>query len=142
MDPETIFSLAGAAAMTGWAALALSPLAPRWLLPYGGYVVPLALSGLYAALALWSLPSAEGGFGSLAEVAALFAAPSALLTGWVHYLAFDLLVGGWEVRDARVRGVPHWAVIPCLVLTLMLGPLGLLAYLAARAALSRKETTA
>ena len=52
-----------------------------------------------------TLPRAEGGFSSLAAVSTLFADPWVLLAGWTHYLAFDLFIGGWEVRDARQRGV-------------------------------------
>jgi hypothetical protein len=56
-----------------------------------------------------------------------------LLAGWTHYLAFDLIVGSWEVRDARERGISHWLVVPCLALTFMFGPVGFLAYQALRA---------
>jgi hypothetical protein len=56
-----------------------------------------------------------------------------LLAGWVHYMAFDLFIGAWETRDARRAGVPHLMVVPCLILTFMLGPIGLLVYLALRA---------
>ena len=56
----------------------------------------------------------------------LFTSPHAVLAGWIHYLAFDLFVGAWEVRDARRHGLSHWMVVPCLALTLMLGPFGLL----------------
>ena len=52
--------------------------------------------------------------------------------GWIHYLAFDLFVGAWEVRDAQARGIHHLLVIPCLFLTLMAGPGGLLLYWAIR----------
>ncbi len=55
-----------------------------------------------------------------------------LLAGWLHYLAFDLFVGAWEVRDASTHGVPHVLVVPCLLLTFLLGPIGLLAYHAVR----------
>ena len=139
MIPDTVFSVANAVALSGWIALALTPLAPRWLLPYGGAVLPAVLSALYAVTVALTLPGAEGGFGSLPDVMALFTVPGVALAGWVHYLAFDLAVGGWEVRDARRRGVPHWAVLPCLALTFMLGPVGLLAYLAARLALAPEE---
>ena len=74
----------------------------------------------------------EGGFSSLAGVRALFDNPWALLAGWTHYLAFDLFIGGWEVRDAQQRGLPHLFVVPALVLTFLLGPAGLLFYLAIR----------
>ena len=98
----------------------------------GGVVIPLALCALYAVAAATGLPGAPGGFGSLPEVMALFTAPGAAVAGWVHYLAFDLLVGGWIVRDARARGRSHLLVLPCLFLTLMLGPVGPLTWLALR----------
>ena len=63
---------------------------------------------------------------------AAFTSPHAALAGWIHYIAFDLFVGAWEVRDARRRGIPHGWVLPALFLTLMAGPLGLLFYLLVR----------
>ena len=82
--------------------------------------------------------SSDGGFGSLAEVARLFANPALLLAGWLHYLAFDLFIGAWEVRDAQRHGFPHLLVIPCLLLTFLLGPIGLLCYMAVRVRLGRR----
>jgi len=41
-------------------------------------------------------------------------------------------VGTWEARDSRERGVPHWQLIPCLLLTFMFGPAGWLLYLGVR----------
>ena len=70
----------------------------------------------------------EGGFSSLDGVASLFANRWLLLAGWTHYLAFDLLVGVWEVHDSRERGIPHLLVVPCLALTFMFGPAGWLLY--------------
>jgi len=65
-------------------------------------------------------------------VSRLFSDPWVLLAGWVHYLAFDLVVGARVARDAVERGVSRWLVVPCLVLTLMFGPAGFLAYSIAR----------
>ena len=144
ITPESLFSLANALALPGWALLML---APRWrgtqALVLGG-AWPLGLAALYAifiAAHYLGAHGAEGGFGSLAQVAALFHDPWALLAGWVHYLCFDLWVGAWEVRDAQQRGVPHGAVVPALVLTFLLGPVGLLVYIGARAALGQKKAT-
>jgi len=61
-----------------------------------------------------------------------------LLAGWVHYLAFDLFVGSWEARDALSHRIPHLAVIPCLLLTFLFGPAGLLLYLLLRFTLRRQ----
>jgi len=85
-----------------------------------------------------SLKGSSGGFSSLSAVATLFTQPWLLLAGWMHYLAFDLIVGSWEVSDARERGIPHFAVVPCLVLTFMFGPAGWLAYSGLRAAYARR----
>jgi hypothetical protein len=52
--------------------------------------------------------------------------------GRLHYLAFDLLIGTWEARDARERQLPHLLLVPCLFLTLMFGPLGWLTYMGVR----------
>ena len=60
-----------------------------------------------------------------------------LVAGWVHYLAFDLFVGSWEVRDARESGVPHVFVVPALALTFLFGPAGLLLYFLTRTAITR-----
>jgi Domain of unknown function (DUF4281) len=75
---------------------------------------------------------AGGGFGSIDQVRALFADDSALAAGWLHYLAFDLFVGAWIVRDAATRQLPGLLVLPCLPLTFLFGPAGLLAYFAVR----------
>ncbi|HMJ92898.1 MAG TPA: abscisic acid-deficient protein Aba4 family protein [Allosphingosinicella sp.] len=54
------------------------------------------------------------------------------LVGWVHYLAFDLWVGSWEVEEAGRTGMGRAALIPSLVLTWLVGPIGLLTFLALR----------
>jgi hypothetical protein len=89
-----------------------------------------------------ALPGSEGGFSSLSGVSTLFDNPWGLLAGWTHYLAFDLFIGGWEVRDAQRRGIPHLLVVPALVLTFFLGPSGLLLYLAIRSFVPNKGTPA
>jgi ABA4-like protein len=90
------------------------------------------LAAVYVAIILTTWAGSSGGFTSLSAVATLFSNPWLLLAGWTHYLAFDLLVGSWEVRDARDRGVPHLLVLPCLALTFLFGPAGWLLYLGMR----------
>lgn len=150
---EQAFSVASAAAMLGWLMLIASLFTPprigAGLRLAAGRVVPALLSlGYVACLLLW-WRGAPGGFDSLASVAALFGVPGLLLAGWVHYLAFDLLVGRWQVDDAAaigVHGAQAWWLVPCLLLTFMFGPAGWLLYLAARRllapALGRPSVTA
>lgn len=128
MNAETIFSIANFLALAGWILLTI---APRWRftakIVLSG-AIPLLLSAAYLILIVLFFGSAEGGFSSLAGVMKLFTNQWAVLAGWIHYLAFDLFVGSWEVRDAQTRGISHWFVIPCLILTFLLGPIGFLLY--------------
>ena len=138
MTAETLFSLASAAVLPGWALLVLVP-GWKWTARLVGPVlIPALLSLLYLYLlaARWAILA--GGFGSLATVRRLFDDPAVLLAGWVHYLAFDLFIGSWEVRDAQRLALPHLLVVPCLLLTLLFGPVGFLSYLVVRASLRRR----
>jgi hypothetical protein len=133
MSADQIFSLCNPIAMAGWALLIVVPRRP-WAALIAGRVIPLLLSGVYLVVFALNWAGSEGGFGSLAEVSALFANPWLLLAGWIHYLAFDLFVGAWELRDAAERRISHWLMIPCLLLTFLFGPIGLLTYFALRSA--------
>jgi len=82
-----------------------------------------------------------GGFGSIGEVRILFANDSALTAGWLHYLAFDLFVGTWIARDGLAARVPALLIIPCLALTFLFGPAGLLLFLLLRLAFGRTRRT-
>jgi hypothetical protein len=138
MKAEQIFSIANTIALISWIILAV---APRWkwtrkIILSGA--IPLLLSAVYLVLIVLFFGSAEGGFGSLAGVMQLFTNEWAVLGGWIHYLAFDLLVGIWEVKDSQEKGISHWFVIPCLFFTFMLGPIGFLMYVVLRFFLSKE----
>jgi Domain of unknown function (DUF4281) len=131
MTPEQLFSILNLMALAAWLPLVFLPRA-RWattLMPVG---MPALLAVVYVVVVASTLPWSEGGFSSLAAVSALFRDPWVLLAGWTHYLAFDLFMGGWEVRDAQAAGIPHLLVVPALVLTFLFGPAGFLLYLAIR----------
>ena len=145
LRPDILFQVANQVAFAGWVLLLV---APRWrgtrAVVLSG-ALPLLLALSYTVLIGYQTvahPAPGAGFGSLAQVAALFHEPWALLAGWVHYLCFDLAVGAWEARDASRRGVPHWSLIPCLIATFMLGPLGLLLYSGVRRLFSSKIASA
>ncbi|EIE25892.1 hypothetical protein COCSUDRAFT_60902 [Coccomyxa subellipsoidea C-169] len=71
--------------------------------------------------------------------------PEVVLPAWVHYVAFDLFTAKWLVQDSIANSVPHWLlVVPCLLVTMMLGPMGLLSYFVVRtitSAVRQKDAT-
>jgi ABA DEFICIENT 4-like len=139
MSAEQVFAIANATALVGWILLAALP-RWRWIADVlCARIVPALFAVLYVLLIAANLMRSEGGFSTLADVALLFSNPWLLLAGWVHYLAFDLFVGSWEVRDARERGVRHWLVVPCLALTFLFGPAGWLLYMGLRTAHGRRS---
>ena len=140
MLADTLLSLCNYLVLPGWLLLLLLP---RWKFTLSVIcpaVIPFMLGLVYVGLFLSQLGNMpEGaGFGSLAEISAMFSNPYALAAGWIHYLAFDLFVGAWEVFDSQKNNVPRWYVVPCLLLTLMLGPVGLALYLSIRGILTKK----
>ena len=139
MDPDLLFTLCSRLVVPAWLLLVFLP---RWqwtqkLVFYGWIPGLLGIAYIYAMS--HALPFPEGaGFGSLTEVLNAFAVPWLALAGWIHYLAFDLFVGAWIVRDAQRQGIAHGWTIPCLVFTFMAGPVGLLMYLLIRFALRQR----
>jgi hypothetical protein len=128
MSPQQVFSVANAVALLAWIMLAVLP-GWSWVTKMiTTKVVPSLLAVLYTAIVVSLFGRTPGGFSTLAGVGMLFSNPWLLLAGWVHYLAFDLLVGSWELQDAREHGIPYWTVIPCLALTFLFGPAGWLLY--------------
>ena len=132
MTMEGVFSACNVLAMAGWILLLAVP-RNRRAMTLAGTVIPLTLAAIYLVLFVLHARGSDGGFSSLAAVALLFGNRWLLLAGWVHYLAFDLFIGAWETRDAMARRVPRLLLAPCLLLTFMLGPIGLLCYHLVRA---------
>jgi hypothetical protein len=134
---ETVFSFSSFIAIFGWLLLVVVPADARAKL-LSGIIIPLTLSLIYLVYIYLHFADAPGGFGSLAEVRTLFGKDELLLAGWVHYLAFDLFIGAWESRDSQRLGIPRLVMIPCYVMTFMLGPIGLLFYFAIRTAKTKR----
>jgi hypothetical protein len=140
MTPETIFSIADGGVLICWILLII---APRWRgteLAVHSIAIPFILGAVYVWL-LWrvlvggDLPGA--GYSTLSGLARWYSSPVGVEIMWVHYLIFDLFIGAWQARDATSRGLSHWVLVPCLIATMIAGPLGLLLYLAMRLALRR-----
>ena len=144
LDPAATFALAGPLVMAGWAALLLSlfaaPVRP-FVWPATQFAIPAILALAYVPLIVEGMGAEGGGFGSIGEIRALFADDSALVAGWFHYLAFDMFVGTWIARDGTARGIDGWKavlLVPCLALSFLFGPAGLLLYLALRLFTARR----
>lgn len=131
MNLDLVFQVCNLGVLPAWALLVL---APRWEWTQRvvhAVWIPALLGVIYIVFAVQAL-GAEGDFASLGGVMALLSQPAGALIGWIHFLAFDLFLGAWESRDAQRRGIPHWQLVPCLVLTLMMGPSGLVLYFVVR----------
>lgn len=140
MTPELVFQVCTFGVVPAWLLLLFLP---RWRITEL-VVQRVWVPALLAVFYLWAqaadpLPEPEGaGFHSLAAITALFSTPHALLAGWIHFIALDLLAGAWMVRDARRLQIGHGWVAPCLVVTFALAPIGLLLWFAIRA-IKRRE---
>lgn len=134
MKNETIFLLVNIAVLPGWLMLLLAP-KWRWTQRVAMVTIPILLALVYIALFIVNFNGLHLNFKSLGAVEYSFQSPGLVLVGWVHFLAFDLFVGAWIVRDARRLKLLHLAVIPCLLLTFLMGPVGLLIYLVLRTGL-------
>lgn len=132
---ETIFSLSSLLVMPFWLLMIALP-TWRWTRRIMASPLVAALPALlYAALVLPQIGPIFAAVSSptLPGLMALLATPEGATIAWVHFLAFDLLVGRWAYLDSREREVSPWLMVPVLFLVLMLGPSGFLLYLAVRA---------
>ncbi len=136
---EPVFSACNYGVIPAWLLLVFAP-QWRWThrLVHAG-LVPLLFGSAYAVM-LFTVAdgSPDGSFLTLDGVVAIFTSRQATAAAWIHYLIFDLFCGAWQVRDARRLDIPHLAVVPCLVLTLLLGPIGLALYVVLRGVLRRR----
>ncbi|WP_298507539.1 ABA4-like family protein [uncultured Kordia sp.] len=134
MTPSDVFSMAGMLAMPMWILLILLPKwkVTRFLIDYK--IIPIILSVIYAFYIIQALIA--GGmmdFGSLKSVMQLFTVENAVLAGWIHYLAFDLLVGMWIVNQNKTLNIHPVILAPCLLGTFLFGPVGFLVFMIIRA---------
>ncbi|GGM46979.1 hypothetical protein GCM10011608_34680 [Micromonospora sonchi] len=129
-----LFTLTFAVAAPFWA---LMILLPKWAVTARVIRSPLIVAPglvIYALLVIPALgevlpavlaPTLDG-------VRDLLGTTNGAAAAWAHMIAFDLFVGRWAWLDSRERAVPSLAMAPVLVLTILLGPLGLAGYLAIR----------
>mmetsp|Transcript_3599 Transcript_3599/g.4753 ORF Transcript_3599/g.4753 Transcript_3599/m.4753 type:complete len:165 (-) Transcript_3599:198-692(-) len=126
---------------------------PRWK-----YTKTITLIGPLLAALIYTLgaisaifypqtdPDPNGSFTSLKGVMTLFQDEVGVYIGWMHYIVFDGLVARWIILDSvetkQVSYIVHGMVmVPILFLTIMLGPMGWLIYIAVRNFLPANGTT-
>jgi hypothetical protein len=141
MSPDSVFTFANVLALAAWLGLLLLPHIAIIRNVVAAAVIPCLFASAYVIiLALFFDPGGFAKFSTLQGLASLQGSPWLLLAGWLHYLAFDLFVGAWEVRTARKEGIAHLAIVPSLILTFMLGPAGLLVFNLTRLVLRKRPS--
>lgn len=132
MHPEQIFTAANTLAMIGWIILIFLPF---WQAS-DKFITSIIIT-LMALVYTWLMftafkPSDMEGFSSLNGVKKLFENDKLVVAGWVHYLAFDLLAGMFIKNNGIRYNINHWLLVPCMLLTFLFGPFGLLLFLIIR----------
>jgi hypothetical protein len=140
---EQFFRITNTVALLGWIALLALPGNKRVSGMLCAVLLPGALAAAYAAVIVWKL--AAGGpspdeLGSIAGLRKAFADDWVFAAAWTHYLVFDMVVGAWIARDSVRLRMPWPVRSACLVLTFLLGPIGFLLHLLARAIKARQVT--
>lgn len=131
MDYELMYQISNAIVLVPWMLMIFLPRGKvsDWVVYT--YFVPLLLGLAYVVLFSQSLSQSNPevvNFTTLEGLMGLFQSKGAVLAGWLHYLAFDMVVGIWIVKNAQKYGIPHLWVIPCLLLCFMAGPTGFVLY--------------
>ena len=129
---SNLYKLVNVVAAIGWVILIFLP---NWDLADSaikyGIVVGLSVFYIYVLFITKDIKNEvfpKGNFTSLEGVINLFKNPRNLLAGWVHYLAFDLMLGIYIKTQANEIGMSHFLQIPCFIFTFMLGPVGYLLF--------------
>ena len=122
------FQIVNLVVLPQWLLMVVAPKwgVTKWLIKW--QLIPLGLSLGYTFMIFVSGGIDFEAFSSLELLSKLFSDPFLVLLGWVHYLAFDLFVGSWILKDSEKYGIHHGLVIPCLLCCFMLGPVGFLLY--------------
>ncbi|MEV0149618.1 MULTISPECIES: ABA4-like family protein [unclassified Nonomuraea] len=134
MSTAALFDLSFYAAAPFWA---LMILAPAWSLTRKVAASPLIVLPALAVNLVLVLPVLGAVWPvvtrpSLAGLTALVATPEALAALWAQIIAWDLFLGRWIYLDSRERGVHPLLMAPVMILTILLSPIGLPAYLLLR----------
>jgi hypothetical protein len=132
MTADSFYGWAGILIFVPWAMLIFLPNGKYSERVALGAAVVLLVAAAYFTFQYLSGSECGGSFLSLEGFKNLFRSKEMLLTGWLNYLSFCLLVGAWQFHDSGKLKIGHIFVVPALVLTMLAGPVGLLLYLLIR----------
>ena len=92
------------------------------------------LSGTYVFILYKSFLSSYDYIGNfnlylgLDGISNLFSNETFLIMFWIHFLSINLFTGGWIVKDAQKFSINKMIIIFPLIITYLIGPLGLFVY--------------
>jgi hypothetical protein len=127
MTTSIVFQIVNTIVLPAWLILIFFP-KKTWRNPviYGFAMAMAVVYAYYVATGFGDLDMES--FSTLEGIKAMFTTDVAVLTGWTHYLIFDLLVGNWVLNNSQKHHINHYLIIPCLLLCFMFGPVGFLLY--------------
>ena len=140
MSADAFFQATNTLALAAWIALVLAPARRDVSAVLCGIVVPAMLAAAYLGVIGWKLATLGPPATDVTTIAGLrevFTDDWVFAAAWTHYLAFDMVVGGWIARDAVRLGLPWPLRTTALVLTFLAGPIGFLVHVLARLGLRR-----
>ena len=130
MSAESFFLLMNFIAGIGW--LSLIIFSPFWKFTdkfvIGILVVLLCILYSYFNFGHIGEVGGPSSFMTFDGVKKVFSNPWLINAGWAHIMAFDLMVGIWIKNNAAKNGIHYWIVVPILLITIMLAPLGFALY--------------
>ena len=64
----------------------------------------------------------------LSELSRLFEDHLYIMIFWTHFIAINLFIGGWIVKDSQKLFINKFLIILPLIITYLIGPIGLFIY--------------
>jgi len=84
----------------------------------------------YLILLLQQVP--DFGFGSLYSAIEIISIENGILALKVLFVSWDILIGMWILNKAKESNLSHLLIIPCLITTYYIAPLGFLLFVLVR----------
>ena len=126
MTASIVFQIVNTIVLPAWLILIFFP-GKSWRNPVI-YAFSMLMALVYIIYVIKGLGDLDMQSFKLEGVKSMFTSGEAVLTGWVHFLVFDLLIGNFILNQSRKNEIPHLLVVPCLLLCFMFGPAGYLLY--------------